>query len=208
MLSPENPAFSSFSGRFEATPTYEDLARVPQTVVAQTDSMVSLSSAGIVSSDTVRNYMLDYTVPFLRSAVWGVERVYRPSLATFNSLPVDVNEAADFTNVVFSWMHYFDKSDYLPLGFARRGMLRAPQNSKEFISRILEIRWELPHILYGNLTSEITPNTEVAGFRAYTFFKVGKAIPLKFMESDRERKEHEQYVLENMSKDVDTSFLS
>lgn len=205
MVNPENPAFALPWARFEAYPTYKDPDRAPKTVVAQTDSIIGLSNAGILAQDTTYNYLSTYTVPFLRSAAEGVGRVYSQDGVTINSLPVEINEAADFTNIVFGWMHYFAKSKLLPMGFARHGMLRAPQTSGEFMNRLREIKFQLSVIASGSKRPRAVLEAGLPAFRAYTFFKVGSAMPLKFIESDRERKEHESGILGKLLEGIDTS---
>ena len=205
MVNPENPAFALPWARFEANPTYKNLDRAPKTVVTQTDSIIELSNAGILSPGLTYNYLSTYTIPFLRSAAQGIGRVYSQDGATINTLSVEVNEAADFTNVVFSWMHYFARSQFLPNGFARRGVLRAPQTSKEFMGRLKEIKFQLSVVASGQKISGISFMANPQAFRTYTFFKVGSLIPLRFMESDRERKEHESGILEKLLEGIDTS---
>lgn len=206
MISPENPAFNFTRQRFEAYPTYNDIDRAPRTVVAQTDQIIGMSDAGILAPDTTYNYLSTYTIPFLRSAAQGAERVYSQNTVTINTLPVEINEAADFTNVVFSWMHFFAKSQLLPAGFARRGVLRAPQTSKEFTERLREIKFQLLVVASGKKNSGISFMANPRAFRTYAFFRVGSIVPLKFMESDGERKEHEAYILEKLLDGIDTNF--
>lgn len=208
MVNPENPAFALSLARFEANPTYKDPDRAPKTVVTQTDSIIELSNAGILSKDFTHNYLSTYTMPFLNSAAKGVGRIYSKDLATINSNPVEINEAADFTNVVFSWMHYFAKSEFLPIGFARHGMLKAPQTSTEFMNRLREIKFQLSVIASGSKSSGVYLEANPQAFRTYTFFKVGSLMPLKFIESDRERKEHESSILGKLLENIDTSLFS
>lgn len=208
MANPENPAFTLFLARFEANPTYKDLDRAPKTVVTQTDSIIQLSNAGILSEDFTHNYLSTYTMPFLESAAKGVGRVYDKDEATIHINPVEINEAADFTNVVFSWMHYFAKSKFLPTGFARHGMLEAPQTTKEFMNRLREIKFQLSVIASVSKSNGAYIEANPQAFRTYTFFKVGSKMPLKFMESDREKKEHESAILEQLLNGIDTSLFN
>ncbi len=205
MTNPENPAFALPWARFEAKPTYKDLDRIPKTVVTQTDSIIGLSNAGILSQDLTYKYLSAYTMPFLKSAADGTGRVYSQDGATINSLSVEINEAADFTNVVFGWMHYFAKFSLLPMGFARHGMLRAPQTSGEFMNRLREIKFQLSVIASGSKSPGLGLEAGLPAFRTQTFFKVGSAIPLKFIESDRERREHESGILGKLLEGIDTN---
>nr|MBI5455523.1 hypothetical protein [Candidatus Levybacteria bacterium] len=206
MTNPENPAFNLSWQRFEAYPTYGDLDRAPKTVVTQTDSMIQLLNAGVVPQDLIQNYLLNYTVPFLVSAANGIKRVYDQEIASVISLPVETSEAADFTNIVFSWMHYFARSRYLPDGFSKRGILRAPQTEREFIRRIVELKDGVLEIADGKKSRGTFLESSPQALRIYTFFKVGSSMPLKFIESDRERREHESDILGKLLDGIDTSF--
>ena len=208
MVNSENPAFGLFRATFEANPVYKDLDRAPKTVVSQTNQIIELSGAGILLPEFTYNYLSTYTVPFLKSAAEGIGRVYIQNRETNNCLSVEANEAADFTNVVFSWMHCFSKSQFLPDGFARRGVLRAPQTSKEFVGRLREITFQLSAIANGKNISGVSFMANPQAFRTYSFFKVGSAIPLKFIKSDRERKEQESFILEKLLEGIDTDILS
>lgn len=205
MGNPENPAFNLSRQEFETPPFYKDIDRAPKTVITQTDQIIGLSSAGILSTDTTYNYLSTYTMPFLKSAQGGVGRVYSKEAAIVQLQSPEINEAADFTNVVFSWMHYFARSNYLPNGFSRGGVLRAPETSRKFIERIQEIKFGLAAVASGNKISEVSFLSNPIAFRTYSFFKVGSTMPLRFIESDRERKEHEEEILAKLLEGLDTN---
>ena len=209
MVNPENPSFSLFQQRFEAHPTYPNIDRAPKTVVTQTDSIIELSAAGIISPGTTDNYLSTYTRPFLKNAAQGVERVYSPDPATISSaLSSEVNEAADFTNLVFTWMHYFASSRFLPKGFARRGVLKAPQTRAEFVARILEINDQLFAVEDGKKIWGVSFMSNLQAFRTFAFFRVGSALPLKLERTVKERKENEAYMLEKLLEGIDTNLSS
>lgn len=208
MGNPENPAFNLKRQEFEATPVYRDIDRAPKTVVTQTDQVIALSSAGILRPDTTYNYLSTYTLPFLKSAQSGVGKVYDREIAIIALQSPEVNEAADFTNIVFSWMHYFAKSQFLPNGFARGGVLKAPETSREFIERIQELKLSLSLVASGDKITKVSFMANPRAFRTYSFFKVGSTMPLRFIESDKQRKEHEDEILAKLLEGIDTNFLT
>lgn len=116
-------------------------------VIDQTDSLLRLYSKGAIrQAEIARDYLHDYTLTFLDTAAKGVKRVFTKDDSVINAQPLDANEAADLTNVVFAWMHYFATSQFLPNGFSRRGMLQAPTTREQFLQRTAEIKKELAHL--------------------------------------------------------------
>jgi hypothetical protein len=205
MVNPENSALFNLWERFDGKTAYKEAERAPKTVVTQTDSIIELTNAGIVTPDVAYNYLSAYTVPFLKDAAQGAGRVYGHDLATIQSLPLELNEAADFANIVFGWMHYFAKSNYFPSGFSKNGALRAPENSGEFIKRLKEIKIQLGAVASGSKPSEIFRTFNGPALRTYTFFKVGSTMPLKFINEDRERKEYESSMIGKLFDGIDVN---
>ena len=205
MAGPENPAFLKLWERFDEKTAYKEAERAPKTVVTQTDSIIELTNAGIVTPDVAYKYLAAYTVPFLKDAAQGAGRVYSQDLSTIQSQPLELNEAADFANIIFGWMRYFAKSNYFPNGFSKYGALRAPEDSGEFVKRLKEIRIQLGAIASGSKSSEIFRNFNGPAFRTYTFFKVGSTMPLKFINEDRERKEYESSIIGKLFDGIDVS---
>ena len=203
MTNPENPAFIRFRDRFEPYPTYANPERAPKTVVTQTDSMIGLLGNGNLSGDYIQRYITGYTFPFLKTAAEGVGRVFDKTLLTADRQPTDTNEAAEFANIVFGWMHYFTRNAYLPDGFARRGMLRAPQDEDEFVRRLREIKYQLAGMAAGVIDTRMTFETSVAAFRTYQFFRVGALMPLKFPESEREKEQRAEEMIEKLLEGID-----
>ena len=180
--------FSAFrDSRFQPVPGYEDTERVPQVVISHTDSLLCLySTRAIRQPEIARSYLQDYTLRFLDTAAQGVERVFTRDEAVINAQPIDINEAADFTNVIFAWMHYFATSQFLPDGFSRRGMLQAPATRKQFLQRTAEIKRELALIVAGLRDTDMPLEARPSAFRTHTFFHVGTIIPLRFPDSKSE----------------------
>lgn len=123
---------------------------------------------------------------FLDTAAQGVRRVFTKDDAVINAQALDVNEAADLTNVVFAWMHYFATSQFLPNGFSRRGMLQAPTTSEQFLQRTAEIKKELALIVAGLRDTDMPLEAKPSALRTHTFFRVGSIIPLKLPDNKKE----------------------
>lgn len=195
--------FSKFRDRrFQPIPEYGDTERVPQVVVAQTDLLLGLYRSGVISQpQAARDYLQDYTLELLNMASKGVDRVFGKNDAAIKSQSLDVNEAADFANIVFAWIHYFAVSQYLPNGFSRRGMLRAPTTKEQFLQRTSEIKKELALIAVGidpNVPFEARPSA----LRAHNFFRVGAIIPLKFPDTERESADKERGAFDKLLGDT------
>lgn len=192
--------FSKFhDSRFQPIPGYEDIQRAPYAVVSQTDLLLRLySEKAIRQPEIARGYLKEYALGFLDATTRGVARVFTKDKTIIDAQPLDINEAADFTNVVFAWMHYFATSRLLPNGFSRRGMLQAPTTRKEFVQRTTEIKRELAFIVAGLRDHDMPLETNPSSLRTHTFFHVGAIIPLKFPDSKRELEEKEKEVFDRL----------
>ncbi len=212
MTNPENPAFNHLTPEMLGiNPTFEVIARTPKTVVSQTDAMIDLFWRGKLSYDFLQNYVSTYTAPFLESAAQGAERVFERRLDRYSifSAPEDlrVNEAADFSNMVFGWMHYFAQSAFLPNGFAKNGLLKAPQTREEFVHRLREIKFQLALILTGDKDRSKPIESDMPALRTYHFFRVGAVMPLKFPESEKEKEERTEEMMKTILEDIDADFF-
>lgn len=184
--------FSKFrDSRFQPIPLYENTERIPQRVIVQTDLLLRLyNTRSIRKPEIARDYLHDYTLKFLDKAAQGVESVFPIDESVINTQPLDVNEAADFTNVVFAWMHYFATSPFLPNGFSRRGMLQPPTTKKQFIQRTTEIKRELAFVVAGLKDTNTPLEARPPAFRSHNFFRVGAIIPLKFPTAKEKKERH------------------
>src|SRR3989344_6749515 len=186
--SPSSFEFNNFhESRFQAIPKYDDVERIPKTIISQTDSLLGIYSNGTIwQPDLAREYLHDYTLEFLKSAEQGADRVFTKDQNVIDSLPLEANEAADYTYVIFAWMHQFATSKYLPNGFSRRGMLQAPATKRQFVQRTNEIKKELGLIVAGLGNKDLPLETRPSSLRAHSFFHVGNIIPFKFPETNEE----------------------
>lgn len=187
MLTPENPAFHNIQRGFEITPTLSEQDIAPKTIVSETMNMMGGLFAGAITSEISKDYLDYYTFPFLRKAANGAIAVFDRKLL-FAAPNPEINEAADFTNVVFAWMSHYARSSYLPDGFSRRGVLQAPLDKGEFISRVVEIGQTLPDMLDGRFRGNNLWN-HLGALRTLAFFQVGRVIPLKFPPTDKQTAE-------------------
>lgn len=205
MANLENPAFNNAWRGFEAASLSADLNIAPKAVVSETKNMIGLLNGGVITPQVAKSYLETFTFPFLKKAAQGVDTVFDRGLIFIDPRQVDVNEAADFSSVVFSWMHYFARSRFLPDGFSQKGILRAPHTKDEFVDRLREIRITLPAIMSG-VTRDTVPFYSQPALRTYAFLKVGSSIPLRFAQTDRERKQYEDEVLARFTEGLDLSF--
>lgn len=196
--------FSAFrSLRFQPIPGYEDRERIPQIVISQTDSLLHLYRArAIKQPEIARDYFQTYTLKFLDTAAQGAERAFARDDTVINTNPIEVNEAADFTKVVFAWMHYFATSQFLPDGFSRTGMLQAPATRKQFLERTTEIKIELAFIAEGIRGMDLPLEARPSTLRTHTFFHVGTIMPMRFPDNKAELAENERNVLNKLLKNT------
>jgi hypothetical protein len=195
MVERQTPSYDSskFHSRFQPIPTYENAERKPQVVIGQTDVLLRLyNTRTIRKPEIARDYLRSYTLGFLDKAAQGVDRVFSPDDSVVDAQSLDANEAADYTNVVFAWMHHFATSKFLPDGFSRRGMLQAPATKKEFLQRTTEIKRELALVVAGLKDTSIPLEARPSALRTHNFFRVGAIMPLKFPDSERELAEKER----------------
>ncbi len=173
----------------------------PRTVVQATNLFLQLHQHGglVLQSDRdqAREFIQMHTFPLLDTAsrgsgrVFGLAGVHKKFIT--NSQSVDLNEAADYVNVVFAWVHEMYKSPLLPMGFSRDGMLKAPQSIEEFDQRIREMKKELM-LLVAGMRDPSTLHTHSPGpLRADAFFHVGSLLsdhlPTSESEIEAQRKE-------------------
>ena len=195
--------FSKFHSRFQPTPTYENTERIPQRVIGQTDLLLRLyNTRAILKPEIARNYLHDYTLKFLDKAAQGVDRAFSIDESVVDAQPLDVNEAADLTKVVFAWMHYFATSQFLPNGFSRRGMLQAPTTKEQFLQRMAEIKRELAFVVAGLKDINKPLEARPSALRTHNFFRVGAMMPLKFPDSERELREKERNAFNRLLGDI------
>lgn len=196
--------FSAFrDSRFQPVPGYENIERAPQVVIGQTDLLLRLyNTRAIQQPELARDYLHDYTLKFLDTAAQGVEGVFTRDEAVIEAQTLDINEAADYTNVVFAWMHYFATSQFLPNGFSRRGMLQAPITREQFLQRTAEIKRELALIVVGLRDTDMPLEAKPSTLRAHTFFRVGTIIPLRLPDSKRQLAEKEKDMLNKLLGDI------
>lgn len=177
---------ASQMGGFQPVPGYRDFLRQPQVVITQTDSLLQLYQTGnIRDTDPARTYLHDYTLAFLQDAQKGADRVYTKMKPDIRPEFIELNEAADYANVVFSWMHDRAHSRFLPMGFSRKGMLEAPIDKQVFIKRLDEMKIELGLVVSGLQRSHRFLEAYPSSLRMRKFFEVGSSLPLHFPDDGR-----------------------
>lgn len=171
---------------FQYAIRYKDRDRIPPFVVRQTSFILGLFYNGAVSGDGIgRKYLQDYTLSFLDSSETGVDRVsFGGNGTNFEGIDLEDREAADYANVIFAHMPDLVKSPWMPMGFSRRGMLRPPENRREFLGRVRELRIGLAQIVSGNMEPGAILEAHPYLLLTFGFFKVGAELPIKVPESE------------------------
>lgn len=188
------------SSEFQAYPRYEDPSRAPKVVVEKTYDMLDLLRSGGVGTepDSPANiYFRRYTVPYLASVIHGANSLFDPDGSLDQQAILEENEASGLAFVIFASMHEAVMSKYLPTGFSRRGMLKAPSTRKEFEERVKQIRRRLNLFLNGQRIPNLNETNNLGDFKTLGFFFTGKNLPPIFP------KENRILTIEELLKDIE-----
>ena len=142
MTSSERKIIPLRDQEFQSVIKYKDFAKSPAMIVKQTCLLIDLSLQGVTipKSDIMKDYLQDYTLFYLRKAEKGADTIYDRKGAVFKDLDLETKEAAHHAFIIFAHLPDNMTSRYLPNGFSRRGMLRAPVTKDEFLGKIKEIK--------------------------------------------------------------------
>jgi len=207
MTSPERKIIPLGDQEFQPVIKYKDFAKSPAMIVKQTCLLIDLSLQGVTipKSDMMKDYLQDYTLFYLRKAEKGVDTIYDRKEAVFKDLDLETKEAAHHAFIIFAHLPDNMTSRFLPNGFSRRGMLKAPVTKDEFLSKIEEIKIGLWQILDGKMQPQTTLEAYPRFLRTYGFFKVGSNLPMKMSEDEKKKEQIEREKFEDILKDIKIS---
>jgi len=179
----------------------------PLVVTCQTYKLLELHRAGLLlNKDTARTYFHDYTIDYLNKAEAGSEALFATKGKTIfinEDLSLEDQETAHHAFIVFAHLPDNMTSQFLPMGFSRKGMLRAPDNRESFLEKITELKLGIWRIVSGEVDTGATLEAYPYLLRTYGFFKVGSKLQIKLEESQLQKKEREKENFNNLLKDVD-----
>lgn len=194
---------------FQAVIGYRDPDRIPPLVARQTSTLLSLFHQGaIYKPDLAIDYLRGYALNYLNMAEKGVDAVYDRTSSSFEEFDVEVTEAADFAYVIFAHLPGLVKSPWLPNGFSRRGMLKAPETEKEFLGRIRELKIGIWQVVGGEMEPQTTLEAYPSLLRTFGFFKVGGELPIKLSEDERKMEAMGRERFNDLLGGIDVSLLN
>ncbi len=193
MTNPERRISPSINQDFQPVIKYKDIEKSPIMVSKQTCQLLELFYQGAIHKpDLARDYFHDYTLSYLSQAEAGTDALYDGKGGVFKDLDLETREIAHHAFIVFANLPDNVKSPFLPNGFSRRGMLKAPETRKEFLKRIREIKIGIWQILEGEAEPGITLEAYPRLLRTYGFFKVGSKLPIKLSQDEKKKEQMEK----------------
>lgn len=204
MTSPEGEMYSSAKREFQPVIKREDIASSPFAIVRQTYSLLELLYHGpMPDPDPARNYLQKYTLTYLKNAQEGMDTIYNNKGTVYKDWRPNISEAAHHAFIVFAFLPDRMTSRFLPNGFSRKGMLRAPETKEEFNDRLDEIKVGISQVVDGRIESQPTLFAHPRLLRTYGFFNVGSRLPIKVPADENKKQKMEN--LDRLLSGIDTT---
>lgn len=195
-----------------------DHEKSPSVVVKQTDTLLRLFYQGVINKPgPAKEYLHDYTInAYLKKAEKGSVSIYDKSGQSHDEIDSTEEEAARHAFSVFAHMPDKAKSHFLPKGYSRRLMLKAPGTQGEFSTRIKELKFIIWQVVEGIFDSHVSLEAYPSRFRTYQFFEVANGLPMSLTlnedEAKREQEDNKKIAekiakrkLENLLGDIDVT---
>lgn len=196
------------SQEFQPIIKYKDAEKSPIMIASQTWTLLGLLHQGAIRKpELAKDYLHDYTFPYLNQAEKGCNTLFDRKGKVFEDIDLETKEAAHHAFIVFAHMPDQMTSAFLPMGFSRRiGMLKAPATKDEFLDKIEEIKIEVWRTADGRVNPGATLEAFPRLLRTYGFFRIGSMLPIKQTESEQKKEQIEKEKFEEFLKDVNVSF--
>ncbi|HLD01388.1 MAG TPA: hypothetical protein VJC10_00785 [Patescibacteria group bacterium] len=220
MLSPDR--FERFAGAHEAL-SYDTRVSSPFAVTRQTDVLMRGYFAGLFAdTKPMAQYLQEFTLPFIYEAQYALptveflsrelgtndyERIKKYIGETV--APSALQEAIltlDFTASIFSFMpELYRADDIVPTGFSRKGMLKPPATTDEFVGRLSELGEIITYLKAGEIVWNTWLLKDRSILRTRAFFEVGARMPLLAQTKGRAEVVHEtsQRLLDSLDFSID-----
>lgn len=206
MASPEGGMSLGPNPEFQPKIQYNDVFRSPTIIARQADTLLKLLHKGAIpDSELAKDYLQKYTFSYLNQATVGAGTLFDKHGAIDKDLDLEIKEMAQHAYIVFSHLPDNMTSRFLPNGFSRRGMVRAPETKDEFVSRLEEIKLGIWEILDGRAEPPLTLETHPRLFRTFGFFDIGSKIPVKAPEDPKQKEQMEKDRFNALLKDINVS---
>ena len=186
MADQEREIFLPQGHEFQSVVGYRDWSRMPSVVARQTNALLDLLHQNALPNlGPARYYLGKYTLEYLKRAEGGSGILYDNKGFLKEGIDLEVREAATHAYVVFGHLPDMVQSPFVPKGFSRRGMLRAPETRDEFLNRIKELKIGLWNVIAGEVAPQATLEAYPPLMRTFGFFKVGGDLPIRLSDSER-----------------------
>lgn len=206
MADPEKGFFTSNYANFQPVIDYREVEKSPPLVVRQTNTLLGLYYNGAIRNPKpAKDYLHDYTLGYLKAAEAGSAIVYDRVGHAALDIDLETREAARYALVVLAYLPDQAKSPFLPKGFSRRGMLRAPETQDQFLARIKELKVGIWQIVEGNVEPHVTLEACPTVLRVFKFFEVGSDLPVKLTVDERKQEQLEREKFNDLLGGVDIS---
>ncbi|MBF8249695.1 MAG: hypothetical protein HW400_296 [Candidatus Levybacteria bacterium] len=199
---------SSFGHSKESEPIarHKSTERSPITIATQTCTLLEILQKNVIRKpDLAKDYLHNFTFSYLNQAETGADILYDNKGNIYKDLEPEIRETAQHAFVVFAHMPDNVKSGFLPMGFSRRGMLRAPQTKDEFVNKLKELKVGVWQVLERKTESGITLEANPRLLRTFGFFKTGSELPLKMSETEKQREKLAKEKFDHLLKDINVS---
>lgn len=202
----EKDFFTPNRANFQPVIGYREIEKSPPLVVRQTNALLGLYYHGAIRNPKpAKDYLHDYTLGYLKAAEEGSAVVYDRVGHAALDIDLETREAARFALVVLACLPDRAKSPFLPKGFSRRGMLRAPETQDQFLARIKELKVGIWQIVEGNVEAYTTLETYPPVLRVFKFFEVGSDLPVKLTDDEKKQEQLEREKFNDLLGGIDTS---
>lgn len=120
-------------------------------------------------------------------------------------LDLETREIAHHAFIVFANLSDNLASRFLPNGFSKRGMLKAPETREDFLKRIEELKIGIWQVVEGKVEPRTTLEAYPRLLRTYGFFRVGSTLPIRMSEDEKKKEKMKIEEFNDLLKGIDIS---
>lgn len=185
---------------FQPVIGYREIEKSPPLVVRQTYTLLGLYYQGAIRNpQPARDYLHDYTLEYLKAAKEGSYNLYdQIGQLALQEIDLEIREAAHHAFVILAHLPDRSSSPYLPKGFSRRGMLRAPTTLNQFLARIRGLKVGIWQIAEGEVEPYATLEAYPPILRVFKFFEVGSSLPVRLTDDEKKQEQLEREKLSDL----------
>ncbi len=157
----------------------QDLETTPVAIAQQTGFIFDLFYRDAIYDRRLGiDFLRRYTLSYLEAARQGARNLCDFGGISFNDKDLNSLQAADHAQVVFSQLPERFKSTFIP-AFSRIANLKPPSSTKEFSTRIGELKSGVLEFIEGEVEPKSTLEAYPITLRTFGFFRVASELALK-----------------------------